>query len=37
LLDHWRVRALLLATSAGQPARLMLPRGMLSGVERPVT
>src|SRR5260370_29841602 len=30
-------RALLLATSAGQRARLMLPTGLLSGVELPVT
>jgi hypothetical protein len=31
------MRAFLLATSAGPRARLMLPRGMLSGVECPVT
>src|SRR5882724_13712901 len=31
------IRALLLATSAGQRARLMLPTGLLSGVEFPVT
>src|SRR5258705_11658271 len=31
------VRAFLLATSAGQRARLMLPTGLLSGVELPVT
>lgn len=30
-------RAFLLATSAGPRARLMLPRGALSGVECPVT
>src|SRR5438874_2924124 len=30
-------RALLLATSAGQRARLMLPTGLLSSVELPVT
>src|SRR5260221_7722681 len=32
-----RMRAFLLATSAGQRARLMLPTGVLSGVEFPVT
>src|SRR5207244_7436770 len=32
-----RMRAFLLATSAGQRARLMLPTGVLSGVELPVT
>src|SRR6267378_8480601 len=31
------MRAFLLATSAGQRARLMLPTGVLSGVEFPVT
>jgi hypothetical protein len=31
------IRAFLLATSAGQRARLMLPTGLLSGVELPVT
>ena len=31
------MRAFLLATSAGQRARLMLPTGALSGVELPVT
>ncbi len=31
------VLARLLATSAGQRARLMLPTGLLSGVELPVT
>src|SRR5882762_2650250 len=31
------IRAFLLATSAGQRARLMLPTGALSGVELPVT
>ncbi len=31
------MRAFLLATSAGQRARLMLPTGVLSGVELPVT
>jgi hypothetical protein len=31
------MRAFLLATSAGPRGRLMLPRGMLSGVECPVT
>src|SRR5882724_6688607 len=33
----WGMRAFLLATSAGQRARLMLPTGVLSGVELPVT
>ncbi len=32
-----RMRAFLLATSAGQRARLMLPTGLLSGVALPVT
>jgi len=31
------IRAFLLATSAGRRARLMLPTGVLSGVEFPVT
>jgi hypothetical protein len=31
------IRAFLLAISAGHRARLMLPRGVLSGVEFPVT
>src|SRR6266699_4343879 len=33
----WGMRAFLLATSAGQRARLMLPTGVLSGVELLVT
>src|SRR5438105_15672954 len=33
----WGMRAFLLATSAGQRARLMLPTGVLSVVELPVT